>query len=123
MESHLKAATILSHVLDDQFALLGVRVGLNSFIDLLPGLGDIVAALLSLYLVWIAVEMGLPKLKIVHMLWNILINFLIGLIPVIGDAVYIFRKANMKNLRILQEYAKKYPHNGEVIQPYRYVAS
>jgi len=123
MESHLKAATILSHVLDDQFVLLGVRVGLNSFIDLLPGLGDIVAALLSLYLVWIAVEMGLPKLKIVHMLWNILINFLIGLILVIGDAVYIFRKANMKNLRILQEYAKKYPHNGEVIQPNRYVAS
>src|SRR6266404_3666940 len=102
MEAHLKTATVLSYLLDNQFSLFGLRLGLNSFIDLIPGFGDVVAALLSLYLVWIAVEMELPRLKILQMLGNILINFLIGLIPIIGDAAYIFRKPNMKNLKILK---------------------
>jgi hypothetical protein len=120
MESHLRTATVLSHVLDNHFSLYGLRLGLNSFIDLIPGFGDIVAALLSLYLVWIAVEMELPRLKIAQMLWNIFINFLIGLIPIVGDVVYIFRKANMKNLKILRDYAKNHPDEGRVIQSPRY---
>jgi hypothetical protein len=120
MESHLKAATVLTHVLDNQFAIAGMRLGLNSFLDLIPGLGDIVAALLSFYLVWIAIEMELPKFRIAQMLWNILVNFIIGLIPIIGDAVYIFRKANTKNLKILNQYAKKYEREGHVIQPRGY---
>lgn len=123
MESHLKAATLFSNLLDNQFALAGVRVGLNSFFDLIPGFGDIVAALLSLYLVWIAVQMELPKFKIAQMVWNILVNFIIGLIPILGDAVYIFRKANMKNLKILKDYAKNHPHEGKVIQPTQYATA
>jgi len=67
--------------------------------------------------------MELPRLKIAHMLWNILVNFLIGLIPILGDAAYIFRKANLKNLRILQDYAKKHSHDGKVIQPTRYASA
>lgn len=120
MEAQLKAASILTNILDNQFAILGVRFGINSFFDLIPGLGDIIATLLSLYLVWIAVEMELPKLGIAQMLWNILVNFLIGLIPIVGDAIYIFRKANVKNLRILNEYAKKQVHKGIVMQPSQY---
>jgi len=123
MESHLKAATVFSNLLDNQFALAGVRVGLNSFFDLIPGIGDVIAALLSLYLVWIAVQMELPRLRIAQMLWNILINFIIGLIPILGDAVYIFRKANMKNLKILTDYAKSHPNAGRVIQPPQYAAA
>lgn len=123
MENHLNVASILANVLDNQFKVGGLRFGLNSFIDLIPGIGDILAALLSMYLVWIAVEMELPRLKIAHMIWNILINFLIGLIPVIGDAAYIFRKANMKNLRILQNYVRKEMKEGRVIQPRHYASA
>ncbi|MGH7203471.1 MAG: DUF4112 domain-containing protein [Candidatus Levyibacteriota bacterium] len=123
MENHLKAATVLTTLLDNQFNLFGQRVGLNSLIDLIPGFGDAAAAILSLYLVWIAIEMQLPRIKIAQMLWNILVNFLIGLIPVLGDAVYIFRKANVKNLKILQDYAKKHSGEGRVIQPRQYIAA
>jgi hypothetical protein len=120
MELHLKSARTFSYLLDNQFSLFGLKLGLNSFLDLIPGFGDAAAALLSLYLVWIALEMELPPLKIVQMLINILINFLIGIIPVIGDAVYIFRKANLKNLKILNDYARNRMQEGEVIQPPRY---
>jgi len=108
MKSHLRTAIVVSHILDNQFGLFGLRFGLNSFLDLIPGMGDVVAALLSLYIVWIGWEMGLPRLKIIQMVGNILINFLIGLIPIVGDVVYIFRKANVKNVKILQDYAMKH---------------
>ena len=121
MESHLRAATVVSYLLDNQFNLFGLRLGLNSFLDFIPGFGDAAAAILSLYLVWIALEMELPRMKILEMIFNILVNFLIGLIPVIGDLAYIFRKSNMMNLKILKDYAKQRTQNGEVIQPAHYV--
>src|SRR6185437_12880724 len=123
MESHLRTATVFSYLLDNQFNLFGLRLGLNSFIDLVPGFGDAAAALLSLYLVWIALEMELPRIKIMQMLWNILVNFIIGLIPVIGDLAYIFRKANMKNLQILKDHAKSHPNEGRIIQPPQYATN
>jgi hypothetical protein len=123
MEGHLKTATVFAYLLDNQFGFGKIRFGLNSVFDLFPGAGDILAALFSLYLVWIAVEMDLPRLKIAHMLWNILVNFIIGLIPFLGDAVYIFRKANLKNLKILKDYAKRSSPDGKVIQPARYASA
>jgi len=81
-----------------------------------------IAALLSL-LVWIAVQMELSRFKIAHKIWNIPINFIIGLIPILGDAVDIFKKANMKNLKILTDHAKSHPHVGRVIQPQHYTVA
>lgn len=120
MESHLKAASVVAYLLDNQFNLFGKRIGLNIFLDMIPGFGDAAIAILSLYLVWIAIEMDLPRIKILEMIFNILINFLFGLIPVVGELTYLFRKANMKNLRILKEFAKNRYQEGEVIQPARY---
>ena len=117
MDSHLKAATILAHALDNQFNFFGRKFGLNGVIGLIPVVGDGLAAFLSFYLVWVGLQMNLPGLKITEMVANILINFLVGLIPILGDAVYFLRKPNLKNLKILKEYAKKRSQEGEVIQP------
>ncbi len=102
---HLKNATTIANILDNQFSIAGIRFGLSAFIGMVPGIGDAIDALLSLYLVWIGVQMGMPFYRIGQMLWNIGINFLIGLVPVVGDATYILRRANMKNLKILQKFA------------------
>jgi len=120
MESHLKAATVFAYLLDNQFNLFGLRLGLTSILDFIPGFGDAAAAILSLYLVWIALELDVPRMKILEMIFNILVNFVIGLIPFIGDLAYIFRKANMKNLRILKEYARQRSQVGVVTQPAHY---
>ena len=71
---------------------------------MIPGLGDILDALLSCYIVWIAIQIHIPKTKIAEMIWNIFFSFLIGLIPVLGDAAYIFYKPNARNLAILKRY-------------------
>ena len=117
MENHLRTATIIANLLDNQFNLFGMRFGINAVLDLIPEVGDFLAAALSLYLIWIAVQMEVPLSKLIVMLFNILINFLVGLIPVIGDAAYIFRRANMRNLQIIKQHAQtRRVIEGEVVK-------
>lgn len=116
MENHIKAAEFFANFLDNQFGVFGIRFGFTLILDLIPELGDVIAAILSLYIVWIAVKMDLPPIRIFEMLVNITINLLLGLIPVVGEATYIFRKANIKNVKILRKYAGKQIIQGEVIR-------
>lgn len=120
---HLRAASGLAHALDNQFNLFGFRFGLNGIIGLVPGLGDAIITLLSFYLVWIGVAMHLPRTELAKMIANIMINFFIGLIPIIGDFADFFHKANLANLKILNDYAKRTTKDGKVIQPAQYASA
>lgn len=104
MKRNFYIAELLANRLDNTFNILGIRFGLSAFIDLIPGFGDILDMLLACYIVWLAIQMQVPGLKIAQMLWNILFSFLIGLLPIVGDAAYIFYKPNVRNLKILKHY-------------------
>ena len=104
MKNKIYLAGLLANVLDNKFNLFGFRFGVSAVIDLIPGFGDILDALLSCYIVWIAIQIHIPKTKTVEMIWNILFSFLIGLIPLFGDAAYIFYKPNLRNITILKRY-------------------
>jgi hypothetical protein len=106
MEQHLKMATFMANFLDNSAKIGGLRFGASAVIDLIPGIGDFIDAFLSLYLVWIALQLQIPTLQIIRMLFNIFVNFILGLIPVVGDVGYFFYKANLRNLAILKQYAK-----------------
>ena|SRR6185312_8449659 len=106
MKKSIFIADLLANRLDNSFNLFGFHFGLSVIIDLIPGLGDTIDLLLSCYLVWLALQMRVPTIKVIQMLWNISFSFLIGLIPVIGDAAYIFYKPNLRNLAILKQYDK-----------------
>lgn len=116
MEKHIKAAEIAANLLDNKFEFLGIRFGITAILDLIPEFGDIVAAVLSLYIVWIAIQIELPFLRVLQMLFNIIINLLLGLIPVVGDITYIVHKANIQNLKILKQYAPTNIIEGEVVK-------
>lgn len=115
VQQHLKAATILAILLDSRFGIGKFKFGLNAILDLLPEVGDILAAALSFYLVWIALEMDMPSLQIAKMVGNILFNLVFGLIPIVGDIVYLVHKANLKNLAILKKYAESVVE-GEIVE-------
>jgi hypothetical protein len=104
MKNNIYLASLLANVLDNKFNLFGFRFGVSAVIDLIPGFGDILDAFLSCYIVWLAIQIHIPKTKTVEMIWNILFSFLIGLIPLLGDAVYIFYKPNLRNITILKRY-------------------
>jgi hypothetical protein len=111
---HLKAARIFARLMDSQFSIFGIGIGLDGLIGLIPWAGDILSMILSLYLVWIGVQMKLPQSKIFQMILNIVIDAVIGFIPVFGDVADILYQANIRNLRILEKHVG--PDEVEIIE-------
>jgi hypothetical protein len=101
--THLVFARNLAILLDNRFQIFGLRFGIDPILDIVPGLGDIMGALLSLYLIVIAKKLHIPEEKIALMWRHIIIDFLIGLVPGIGVIGDVFYKSNLKNLRIIEE--------------------
>jgi Domain of unknown function (DUF4112) len=93
----------LEVVLDEAFIIpgTGIRFGLDGIIGLVPGLGDVLAGLLSLIIPFAAWVRGVPYITLVRMLTNVAIGLLVGTIPLLGDAFDIFWKANRRNYRLL----------------------
>jgi hypothetical protein len=104
MNYHYQTARILANILDNQFSLGNLRFGFAPLIGLIPIIGDTTDALLSLYIVWIADQMKVPRQYIARMITNVLVNYLIGLVPIVGDATYLLRRVNIKNLQIIDRY-------------------
>jgi hypothetical protein len=77
------------------------RVGLDAAIGLLPGVGDVVGAALSAWVVVSALRHRVPMPRVVRMVWNILADVALGSIPVLGDIFDVFFEENIANVEIL----------------------
>ncbi|MCU1330349.1 MAG: hypothetical protein JWN34_5719 [Bryobacterales bacterium] len=82
----------------------GFRYGLDGIIGLIPGLGDLVGALLSLYIVFRAWQLGIPKVTITRMVLNIGIEAGVGAVPIIGDLFDFVFKANRRNYELVRDH-------------------
>ncbi len=100
-DTTLRALEIL---LDEAFRIPGTsfRFGIDGIIGLVPGLGDVLAGLLSLVIPVAAWMRGVPYVTLVRMGWNLGIGVLVGSIPILGDIFDIAWKANRRNYRLLQ---------------------
>ncbi len=106
-ETHLEIARVLVKLLENQFQIWGFKFGLDPLLGLFPGAGDIVSAVLSFYVVFVAILHKLPFIKILKMVINILLDFLVGIVPIIGDFFDFFVNPNTKNMKILNDYLKR----------------
>ncbi|MCB1197154.1 MAG: DUF4112 domain-containing protein [Deltaproteobacteria bacterium] len=99
----------MATLLDTQFRIPGthVRFGWDAILGLLPGVGDSIGAIISLYFIVRGIQEKLPIRILMIMLGNILLECLLGSIPIIGDVFDVFFKANIKNLDLLQRFAKR----------------
>jgi len=93
----------LAIIMDDFLRLPGTkfRFGLDPIIGLLPGLGDTASAITSALVLVYAARSGLPKVLLARMSANVLINELIGVIPIVGDAFSFWFKSNRRNYELL----------------------
>ena len=98
----------LAWLIDGAFVLPGTRFrfGLNSVIGLLPVGGDAVLGALSLYIIYEAAKLGLPKHKLARMLANVGIEVLGGSVPILGDLFDMALKANLRNLAIIEDHLR-----------------
>jgi hypothetical protein len=99
--------TLVSRILDTLFRVPGtqIRFGIEPIIGLIPFFGDQATALISAGLLYRSVQHRLPKIAMVRMALNILINGIVGMIPFAGDLFVLWYKPNIRNLRILERYA------------------
>ena len=70
----------------------------------MPGLGDLASFGLSVYIVEEARKLGAPPGLIRRMHANILIDLVAGTVPILGDIFDAGWKANLRNLKLLEEY-------------------
>ncbi|MEJ6656791.1 MAG: DUF4112 domain-containing protein [Pseudomonas sp.] len=80
------------------------KIGVEAIIGLVPGIGDLVGLAMSGYVLLEAQRAGAGKEVKRRMLRNIGIDFVGGLIPVVGDAFDAVYKANSRNTRLLRSY-------------------
>lgn len=102
----LRRLRTLSRVLDSAITIPGTNYsfGLDPLLGLLPAGGDIAGAALSAYIVFAAAQMGVPRESLVQMVYNILLETLVGTVPVLGDLFDAAWKANIKNMELLEAH-------------------
>ncbi|RAQ43305.1 DUF4112 domain-containing protein [Arthrospira sp. O9.13F] len=79
-------------------------IGLDPLIGLIPGGGDLLGAVLAAYIVFRSFQLGVPKKLLLIMTYNIVIDTVLGTVPILGDFFDVLWKANVKNVDILESY-------------------
>lgn len=104
----------LARLMDSQFKVPGTnwRFGLDAIIGLIPGVGDLSTFAVSGYMLWMMANNGASGYVMARMVINVLIDALIGSIPLIGDLFDFYYKANMRNLRLMEEHYRHGRHRG-----------
>ncbi len=96
----------LEFLLDEAFRVPGTsfRFGIDGVIGLVPGLGDVLAGLLSVIIPLAAWIRGVPYVTLIRMAANIGIGVLVGTVPLFGDIFDVVWKANRRNYRLLSRH-------------------
>ena len=104
----------LSYLLDEQFRLPGTdfRFGLDPILNLIPVAGSASGFLISTALLLSMAKHGASRKVAIIMTINVILDFLIGGIPVIGQIFDFFYKANKRNIRLLKEHYYEGKHQG-----------
>ncbi len=80
------------------------RVGLDAVLDLIPVIGNFAGAAVSLTLIARTLQYGPPPTLVSKMLSNVLVDVIIGGIPLIGPLADIWFRANERNAALMREY-------------------
>ena len=99
----------LAELLDSRFRIPGtnIRFGLDPLTGIVPVAGDFVSALIGLYIVIELAALGLPAWTKIRMLLNILADFFIGSLPIVGDILDVAFRSNRMNVALARRALAK----------------
>ena len=100
----------LAKIMDSAVTLPIVgRVGLDAVLDLIPVFGNFAGAAVSLTLIARTLQFGPPPALISKMLSNVLVDVILGGIPLIGPLADIWWRANDKNAALMKDFLASRP--------------
>ena len=102
----LRRVTTVGWLLDDTLRLPRTNrtFGVDAAVGVVPVLGDAFAAVVSWYIVLEAVRLRAPPRIVGRMLFNVGVDFLLGVLPVLGFFLDVMWPANEKNAKLLETY-------------------
>lgn len=96
----------LAWLLDNSVPVPGTqfRIGLDALLGLIPGFGDAAGVVLSSYIVHQAWRLGVSRSVLLRMGLNIVIEGVVGAVPLLGDVFDAAWKANVRNVALLEAH-------------------
>lgn len=110
----LRRVESLAKLMDSQFSIPGTkfRFGFDGIIGLIPGAGDFSTFAVSSYMLWLMAHNGASGFVMARMVVNVFIDAVVGAIPFVGDLFDFAFKANMRNMRLMQQHYREGRHRG-----------
>jgi Domain of unknown function (DUF4112) len=113
-EQRIARIDALATLMDTAFIIPGtqVRFGLDALIGLIPGIGDAITTVISLFIVSEARALGAPPILIARMVANVALDGFVGAVPLVGDAFDVAFRANRRNMALLRAHLDKVEGRG-----------
>jgi hypothetical protein len=111
---NLRVSRRLAILLDDLVRIPGTKqaVGFDALLGLIPGFGDLVGSGISGAIMFDAVRARVPIPALAQMAWNLLLDAVLGLVPLVGDVADVAHRANVRNYRLLEKAVAANPNPG-----------
>ena len=94
--------------MDSAYRLPGtkIRFGWDPLVGLVPGVGDVATSSFAVAILYHAYRLGVPGVVLIRMLLNVVVDLVIGFMPLVGDAADIAWKSNSMNLVLLERHER-----------------
>lgn len=108
-EALVQSVEKLARLMDSRFNIPGIpiRLGLDTIIGLIPGIGDTIGLGISGYIIAQSKRVGVNRTTIYKMIANVFIDWLIGIVPILGDLFDWGWQANNRNAGLLRQHFEK----------------
>jgi hypothetical protein len=113
-DERLRWVERVARLMDSQFQLPGTqfRFGLDPLLGLVPIVGDLSTTVVSVALLLTMMRYGASGAVAVRMALNILIDTIVGAIPILGNVFDFAYKSNERNVALLRRHYAEGRHNG-----------
>jgi len=104
--SSTRRVRVLAKLLDNSIGIPGTgwKIGFDPIVGLIPGIGDLIGAVLSGYIILEAARAEVPTYMLLRMLVNVGVDTLLGSIPAVGDVFDAAWKSKTKNVALLERH-------------------
>ena len=109
LRSRIERLDRLSRLLDIAFVVPGtnIRFGVDAILGLIPVVGDWAGVALSSLVILEAARIGAPSGLLARMVGNVVIEGVVGSVPIAGDVFDVFWRANRRNLALLRRHLSR----------------
>ncbi|MCJ8508877.1 DUF4112 domain-containing protein [Rhizobium lemnae] len=96
----------LARVMDSAVRIpgIGLRLGADSLLGLLPVVGDATGALIGGFIINEARRLGMPQNKLLQMAGNIGVDAVLGSVPLLGDVFDVYFKSHRRNVQMILDH-------------------